>query len=693
MEKNIDDHSNTFPHKDEENNTNANNTPHSLSPKTEENAKEAKSDGENEKANDLDHVKGEPEEGDKEEKENEDVLTFEVTPETPPPNLEKVSEDIDQFLATPHENNNNNVSDNEEKIPEFVDKFLDLVEEKMARYKSCEKKWGETVEEDSSFLEDVNRVSKLMKLLKKHAKKDNSILFNRVDAIQQRAMSYLEEEFHLLMEESRVENKPEPNGAHDSKGKNVATPESSENEPIETPMDFPGFKDEAITNLNKIAREMLFAGYDSECCHVYIVSRKHSFGDGLHKLGYERISIDEVQRMQWESLEREIPTWINTFKECATVWFPGERKLVASIFSEDPSMADTLYTNLTRVVVFQLLNFAESVAMAKRAAEKLFKSLDMYETLRDTIPNLEKLFPKDIVDEIKAEMTSAKNRLGEVAVLIFCELENSIKNDNGKTPVAGGAIHPLTRYIINYLRLSCEYKDTLEEVFREHSKIERSDSTSRPRYENENQHSNEKENESPFTGQLTRVMELLDTNLEGKAKLYKEVPLSCIFMMNNGRYIVQKIKSSTEFYQVMGETWYRKRSTELRTYHKNYQIETWGKILNCLSPKGLNDNNGKVPKPALKERFKTFNTLFDEIHKTQSTWVMHDEQLKSELRVSISSLVIPAYRSFLGRFSQYLDPGRQTEKYIKFQAEDIETYIDELFDGNPNHGTMARRRA
>jgi exocyst complex protein 7 len=162
-------------------------------------------------------------------------------------------------------------------------------------------------------------------------------------------------------------------------------------------------------------------------------------------------------------------------------------------------------------------------------------------------------------------------------------------------------------------------------------------------------------------------------------------------MMNNGRYIVQKIKGSAEIYQVMGETWCRKRSTELRTYHKNYQVETWSKILTCLSPKGLSDN-GKVPKPVLKERFKTFNTLFDEIHKTQSTWVVSDEQLQSELRVSISALVIPAYRSFLGRFSQYLDPGRQTEKYIKFQAEDIENYIDDLFDGNPHTG-MVRKKA
>ncbi|CAI8593963.1 unnamed protein product [Vicia faba] len=721
MDKNLDEHSNSFPHEDKENNTNAaDHTPRSPLLESEDNVVDG--DGETEKAGDVDNV--EREAGDeKKEEENEEGVSFEDTPETPPPNLEKLLEDIDKFFAaTTYDNNDNN----EEMIPEFVDKFLYLVEEKIARYDSNQTKWGETVEEDSLLLEGVNRVSKLVKFLttiitdfqsgeeekkegdeeedkkgdeeeekeEKKIKKNHSVLLNRVGAIQQRAMAYLEEEFRLLMEESRIQNKPD--SSHDAKGKHAATPEPSENESAETFMDFPGFKEEAVTILNKIAREMLFAGYDSECCHLYAVSRKHGFGDGLYRLGYERISMEEVHKMQWESLEREIPTWINTFKECATVWFPGERKLAASIFAEHLSVADTLYTNLTRVVVFQLLNFAESVAMTKRAAEKLFKFLDMYETLRDTIPNLDKLYPEEIVYEIKAEMTSAKNRLGEVAVLIFCELENSIKSDTGKTPVAGGAVHPLTRYIINYLRLACEYKDTLEEVFKEHSKIERADSTSRPNYDNqsqnENQKSNEKENVSPFAAQLTRLMELLDANLEGKAKLYKEVPLSCIFMMNNGRYIVQKIKGSGEIYAVMGETWCRKRSTELRTYHKNYQIESWSKILSCLSPKGLNDN-GKVHKPVLKERFKSFNALFEEIHKTQSTWVVSDEQLQSELRVSISALVIPAYRSFLGRFSQYLDPGRQTEKYIKFQAEDIETYIDELFDGNPHHQAMVRKKA
>ncbi|KAL6188858.1 hypothetical protein ACLB2K_040249 [Fragaria x ananassa] len=158
----------------------------------------------------------------------------------------------------------------------------------------------------------------------------------------------------------------------------------------------------------------------------------------------------------------------------------------------------------------------------------------------------------------------------------------------------------------------------------EHAKIERTDSTSKSR------------DESPFAVQLARVMALLDSNLEAKSKLYK------------------KIKDSQEINACMGDTWCR----------KNYQRETWSRLLSFLSHEGLS-NHGKVQKPVLKERFKSFNAMFDEIHKTQSTRVVSDEQLQSELRVSISAVVIPAYRSFLGRFAQVLDPGRQTEKYVK----------------------------
>ncbi|XP_070672603.1 exocyst complex component EXO70C2-like [Malus domestica] len=252
--------------------------------------------------------------------------------------------------------------------------------------------------------------------------------------------------------------------------------------------------------------------------------------------------------------------------------------------------------------MIQLLNFVEGIAISKRSAEKLFKTLDMYEALREVIPKMDNLFPADCVNELKHEISNVRTRLGVVAICIFCDLENSLKAETVRNPVPGGAVHPLTRYTMKYLR--------------EHSKIERADSTSRPErgeYEAGEGSGNTSGDQSPFYLQLMRKMDLLDSNLETKAKLYKD-----------------KIKGSAEINSCIGETWYRRRSSDLRQYHKNYQKETWDRLLQCLSHEGLSVN-GKVAKPVLNERFKSFNALFDEIHKTQSTWVVSDEQMQSEV--------------------------------------------------------------
>jgi exocyst complex protein 7 len=613
-----------------------------------------------------------------EEKKNETVETA----ESPPQSLDKISNEIDQFLVA-----NENIEGVSIEIPCYVETFLDLVTENLAKCETeCKLKWEEILVKDSWLLESVNRISKLKKILANHHDENErrDSISNRIGVIQQKAMSFLEEDFRLLIEDSRIPTNLNPDGNKEGES-------NDKNQQEESDKNFPGYTDEAIACMGKIAREMLNGGYESEICQVYIVARRTAFDEIQQQLGLERISIDDmVQKVQWEILARDmIPAWTNTFRQCAGVYFPGEKKLAEAVFSSHPSVAEGLFSSLSRGVVIPLLNFAEGAAMTKRAGEKLFKLLDMYETLRDVIPKLDGLFPEESSEELKTEINLAKSRLGEAVISIFCDLENQIKSEPAKNPVPGGAVHPLTRYIMNYLNIAGDYKETLEQVFKNHSKIERPDSTGTSDHDhNENII---KEASSPFAAQVMRVMELLDTSLDGKAKLYRDVALSNFFMMNNGRYILQKIKGSTELSQLMGETWCRRKSSELRNYHKTYQRETWNKVLTCLSHEGLSVN-GKVQKPVLKERFKSFNSMFDEIHKTQSSWVVKDEQLQSELRVSISAVVIPAYRAFIGRFSQNLDGGRQTEKYIKYQPEDIETYIDELFDGKP-HQSIGRRKS
>ncbi|KAK4380405.1 hypothetical protein RND71_002267 [Anisodus tanguticus] len=202
-------------------------------------------------------------------------------------------------------------------------------------------------------------------------------------------------------------------------------------------------------------------------------------------------------------------------------------------FSEFPLGSTTTWSlNRTSMVRQRAMTFMEedlrtlledledsAVTMTKRSVEKLFKYLDMFEAMRDLIPSINKSCSNECENEIQA----TANRLGEAAMSIFCYLENSIKNDVVRTPVPGGAVHPLTSYVMNYLKYTCEYKVTLEHIFQQHVKLEKSNSPVKLKpsleveTENECTHCSERvAGTTPFSIQLMMIMDLLDTNLEAK---------------------------------------------------------------------------------------------------------------------------------------------------------------------------------
>ncbi|KAL2903798.1 Exocyst complex component EXO70B1 [Bienertia sinuspersici] len=599
--------------------------------------------------------------------------------------LDQLSDDVHQFILSLASSS----KDEPPEISNVVAKFLKKVESKIEEYESTAQDsvvFGRDVEGDASFIAAVNRLSGLLEAIQGLKSNYTMPLLNQTSSVLHRVMVFLEEELRLILEESAC-----------NKNSNNATESEDQQEGKEVVTTFPFFSSESISSIRLIANAMITAGYEPECCNVFLLTRRHTFEEELKKQGLDKISADDVQKMNWEPLEGEISTWIRVFKNCTSTLLPGEEAFYESVLDDHISTRQFLYSDISYAILSILVNFAEAISMTKRATEKLFKFLDMYETLRDTVPWVESktnmYTSEESKKELKSELSFAKSRLGEAAVSIFCQLENSIKGDNTKTPVASGAVHPLTRYTMNYLKYACEYKDTLEQVFQQHLRTELTEEYSHNIVDHHHQHHHNKEeikhSHSPFAAQLITIMDLLDSYLESKSKLYKDPSLRSIFLMNNGRYMLQKVKGSTEIHQVVGDNWCRKRSSDVRHHHKNYQRETWSKVLQCLNQEGL-QVNGKVHKPILKERFKNFNQYFDEIHKTQSNWVVCDEQLQSELRVSISAVMIPAYRSFVARFGQIFTPGRQVEKYIKFQPDDIETIIEELFDGNAS--SMPRRK-
>ncbi|ONK70564.1 uncharacterized protein A4U43_C05F35010 [Asparagus officinalis] len=696
------------------------------------------------------------EEGEEQDEQHEENAEADIIEETVhSDNLASLMDNVGQFLTillslgegAKVDDDDENAS-NVPEIPETtIEKFVALVEKEIIKYESGEEKLLlEKNEDEPSILGAVEVLSKLTNALSPFTSNPKYYeVMNMTGAILHHTMSFFEDEFYSLLDESSKSSKDQGGSISKTKRPPSFSRMSHDHErPVASPSSEPNPADffpasETLARLQAIAHSMISAGYEAECRLVFAACRRNAFKASMSDSGFEKIAIDDVQRMGWESLEGEIAKWNKSFCQAITTTFSLEHDLCYSVFTGHEEIASDIFYNFTSSATHNLLNFPEAIAITKRSSEKLFKVLDMYETLKDMMPMVDRLFPREgkpeeeqksekkpeedvkleeekeeksedkleeedkpeekLVEEesssdaasIKAAISGVKCRLGEAAVAILCELENSIKSHAVKNAVPGGAIHPLTSYIMNYLEYACEYINTLEQIFKDHRNSDDNDEEGKIEGSSKNNSNNShgSSDHTPFEAQVTQMMELLQLNLESKAKLYKEVALNNIFLMNNGRYIVQRIRGSPEVNRLLGNTWCRKRSSDLRQYHKNYQRETWSKVLECFKDAGLTVK-GSVHKPVLKERFKSFNALFDEIHKVQSTWVVPDEQLKSELRVSITAVIVPAYRSFLARYGQYLDAGRQTEKYVKFAPEEVETLIDDLFGGNAN--TTMRRK-
>ncbi|OIT29676.1 PREDICTED: exocyst complex component EXO70A1-like [Nicotiana attenuata] len=449
---------------------------------------------------------------------------------------------------------------------------------------------------------------------------------------------------------------------------------------------------EAIYDLRCIAERMISAGYLRECIQVYGSVRKSAVDSSFRKLGIEKLSIGDIQRLDWETLEAKIRRWIRAAKVCVRILFASEKKLCEQIFEGlGTATDDACFMETIKGPAIQLFNFAEAISISRRSPEKLFKILDLHDALSDLLTDIEIVFESKSSESIRVQAVEILSRLGEAARGILSEFENAVLREPSKVPVPGGTIHPLTRYVMNYISLISDYKQTMVELI-----------VSKPstgsRYSSDpntpDMDFSELEGQTPLALHLIWIIVILQFNLDGKSKHYKDTSLAHLFMMNNVHYIVEKIKGSPELREMIGDDYLRKLTGKFRQAAVNYQRATWVRVLHCLRDEGLHVSgsfSSGVSKSALRERFKAFNALFEEVHRTQSVWLIPDTQLKEELQISISEKLIPAYRSFLGRFRSHIESGRHPENYIKYSVEDLENAVLDFFEGYAVSQHLRRR--
>lgn len=519
----------------------------------------------------------------------------------------------------------------------------------------------------------------------------------RADDLMQQAMFRVEDEFRSLMERggesfglSREYRNGESTGnlsfdSEDEDDGGVIRNDEDEGIPVAHPItDYDIIIDAlpsgTISDLHDIAKRMVAAGFGKECSHVYSSCRREFLEESLSRLGLQKLSVDEVHKMTWPDLEDEIGRWIKGANVALRILFPSERRLCDRVFFGLSSAADLSFMEVCRGSTIQLLNFADAVAIGSRSPERLFRVLDVFETLRDLMPEFDSVFSDQYCVVLRNEAITIWKRLGEAIRGIFMELENLIRRDPAKGPVPGGGLHPITRYVMNYLRAACESRQTLEQVFDEN--------VVPPPPPSKLNNDRRGSSSSSLSVQIDWIMELLESNLEAKSKIYNDSVLSSVFMMNNGRYIVHKVKDS-ELGILLGDDWIRRHTSKTRQFHANYQRSSWNKVLGVLKL----DNGSLAPNVAastMKERIKLFNTYFEDICDVQSTWVVCDDQMREDMRISLVKLLLPAYGSFIGRFRGVPELRKHVERHIKFDAEEIEARINRLFQGNA--GSTNRRK-
>ncbi|OMO73249.1 Transcription factor TFIIB [Corchorus capsularis] len=556
--------------------------------------------------------------------------------------------------------------------------------------------WCSGPDEVAEYLTAADEARKLTERLKDQClnSEEDKELLRRAHDVLQMAMLRLEKEFkHILLQHKRpfeFELMSFCSSEDDAvdEGSRVSFGDDSFEEPAhrdsisrtseEYIIDL--VHPDVIPDLKCIANLMFMSNYDHECCQAYVNVRKEALDDCLFNLELEKLSIEDVHKMEWGILSFKIKRWVRTINFLVRLYLASEKWLCNQIFADLGSTSLVYFVEATKASMLQLLNFAEAISIGSHQPQKLVRILDMYEVLADLVPDIDALFSDGAGSSILTEHHEVLKSLGDSVRAVFVEFEKAIASNASTNPFAGGGIHPLTRYVMNYIRLLAAHDDTLNILLKNQDGVAASPLSPDTSPATED---NSISSCSPMALHFQSLTSILEVNLYGKSKLYRDASLQHFFLMNNIHHMAQKVKNS-ELRLMFGDEWIRKHNWKFQQHAMNYERATWSSTLSLLKDESI---GGSGPKALLKKRLQSFYVAFEEVYKTQTAWIISDVQLREDLRISTSLKVFPAYRSFVKRFGH--DIG---EKHIRYNAEDLQDYLLDLFEGSQKSLHSPRRR-
>ncbi|KAI3860505.1 hypothetical protein MKX03_017887 [Papaver bracteatum] len=511
----------------------------------------------------------------------------------------------------------------------------------------------------------------------------NTVLLIKSQNLMETAMKRLQKEFYQILSANRDRLDPESISGHDSE-KSRGSTSSEYDEEIET-----SDEDEiqrvsnsineveqvgtvVMNDLKMISDCMISFGYGKEVVKIYKIIRKSIVDESLYKLGVERLTAAQISKMDWEMLDFKIKNWVYAVKIAVKTLFLGERILCDYVFTSETGRV-SCFTAITKESALELFQFPELVAKGKKSPEKMFRILDLYDAISELWPEIESIFSYKSMSDVRAQAVSSLLKLGEAVRAILTDFEAAIQKDSSKALVPGGGIHPLTRYVMNYLCFLSDYTVILSDIVADWPLPEH---TSLPESYFDSSVDTDDDSTSRIAVRFAWLVLVLLCKLDGKAALYKEVPLSYLFLANNLNYVVSKVRGSNLQF-LLGEEWISKHELKVKQYSINYERMGWSKVLSSLPT----NPTANISLEAAKECLSSFNTAFETVYRTQSSWVVTDSKLRDQIKVSICKKVVPVYREFYDTNRATLSRERNVEALVRYSPDDLMNYLSDLFYG------------
>lgn len=532
-------------------------------------------------------------------------------------------------------------------------------------------------EEAKKLLKAIQELQQTMHSLIKHDSTSEALI--RAQNLMEIAIRRLEKEFHFILSRNRNILDLETMSNHSSSVSSARTSVSDDAETIENlgeTEEENKFRNESIMDdLKMIADAMIASGYGKECINIYKLVRKSMIDESLYNLGIieRNMTPSHIQKLDWDTIELKIKNWLRGIKIALKDIFLEERILCDYIFSSSEQVIESCFVEIAKDRALLLLSFPEIIGKYKKLSpEKMFRMLDMYEAISSLQIEIDVIFAFDSCSVVRSQGVKSLVRLGEITRSMMSELESSIQKDTSKA-VPGGGLHPLTRYVINFLALLGEYSGLLEDILADwplEAKSVMPEAYFHEDVENGGQ-------ELVFPQRVAWLIFLVQCKLDAKAELYKDVVLAYLFLANNLNYIVAKIRRSN-LGSILGSEWTFKNEVKVKQYTSNFERIGWSKVITAFPE----HPTGEMTEEFVMECFRNFNSGFEEAYRVQSSWVIPDQKLMEQVKQSLARKIIPAYREFYGKYRGTWRSKFGKEPIIRFAPEDLGNYLSDLFHGD-----------